>query len=405
MRFAERPGNPLRVLFMANVMPDAASGAAGTELQTIVALRKLGHQVDAVWRDELTHRIAHPNAHQLLELPYVYRSVMTRKLTQRDYDVVHVNQPHGYLAAEALHRMRPGAVFVHRSHGFESHVRDVVAVWRARYGEERRPIWRRVLSHGMEWALEGHNRRIARNADGHIVSASGCKAYMVERYGVSADKIMVIAQSAPAEFRMSPTKPMTERRLRRILYVGQFAFFKAPVVLVGAVQRILQARSDVEFSWVCNARHHAEAVALFSDRNVLDRVRLVDWMPQKSLMAEFDAHGVFLFPSFFEGFGKSFIEAMARGLVVIASNTGGMRDLISDGVNGFLIEPGKDEDLADSALHVLGSNVSRVSTISEKARETALRFSWSRTAKETGQFYSRLLDLNGRRRAALKRPK
>ena len=64
------------------------------------------------------------------------------------------------------------------------------------------------------------------------------------------------------------------------------------------------------------------------------------------LVQVYDRHGVFLFPSFFEGFGKAFLEAMSRGLVVIASDVGGMHDLIRDGENGFLVAPGDAAALA-----------------------------------------------------------
>jgi glycosyltransferase involved in cell wall biosynthesis len=50
----------------------------------------------------------------------------------------------------------------------------------------------------------------------------------------------------------------------------------------------------------------------------------------------YDDHGVFLFPSFFEEFGKAFLESMSRGLVLVASNNGGMRDVIKEGQSGLL---------------------------------------------------------------------
>src|SRR5262245_10693908 len=107
---------------MADHFADPDSGAAGTEYQTILALREAGCWVDAIWRDELSHRISHPNLHELLELPISYRNVMLRKLRTRSYHVVHVSQAHGYLAARTLRKLCPKTIFVHRSHGFEGRV-------------------------------------------------------------------------------------------------------------------------------------------------------------------------------------------------------------------------------------------------------------------------------------------
>jgi len=54
----------MRILFMADVPRDPSSGAAGTEVRTIEALRQLGHTVDEVWAPDLGRRIAHGNLHE-----------------------------------------------------------------------------------------------------------------------------------------------------------------------------------------------------------------------------------------------------------------------------------------------------------------------------------------------------
>ena len=61
-----RVGATLKILMMADLPPNADSGAAGTEYQTMEALRRLGHEVDAVWADSLPHRIGHGNLHYCL---------------------------------------------------------------------------------------------------------------------------------------------------------------------------------------------------------------------------------------------------------------------------------------------------------------------------------------------------
>jgi len=375
---------------MANLSPDPNSGAAGTEYQTIAALREAGCSVDTVWRNELTHHISHANLYTLLELPIAYRNAMWRKLKEGSYDVVHVNQPHGYLAARSLAKLCPRSVFVHRSHGFEGRVRNDMKPWISRYGTDARPSWRRALSLVVESALEYNNVRIAQWAGGHIVSASECKSFLIERYGVHAEQIAVIPQASPRAFLNRDVRAMKRERMRRILYVGQFAFFKGPVVLVAAIERVLRAVPEATFTWICDQRHHESARALFRDKNVLQRVVLLDWMNQTELVEVYDSHGLFVFPSFFEGFGKAFLEAMARGLVVVAARNGGMRDIIEDGNTGFLVSTGDYGCLADRCIRLL-QQPSDVERVSSRARGAALRFSWERVAAETLGFYDRLL--------------
>ena len=103
-------------------------------------------------------------------------------------------------------------------------------------------------------------------------------------------------------------------------------------------------------------------------------------------MRVYDEHGIFLFPSFFEGFGKAFLEAMSRGLVVLASNNGGMRDVIKNGQNGFLFKTGDCRQMADFAIQLV-ANSDLAGRISKEARKSSLSYSWHRVAIETASFY------------------
>ena len=108
-------------------------------------------------------------------------------------------------------------------------------------------------------------------------------------------------------------------------------------------------------------------------------------------MELYDRHGVFLFPSFFEGFGKAPLEAMSRGLCVVASRTGGMRDYIDDGVSGCLVPIGRPDVMADVALQLM-SDHNRCRTMSLAARETAAKHTWNRCAEDAVSFYRELIE-------------
>src|SRR5260370_41643125 len=91
----------------------------------------------------------------------------------------------------------------------------------------------------MDGSLEFNNLAITRHAHGHIVYASECQTFLHAHYGVPLERIAVIPPAPPEEFGSGDLKPMTEKRLHKILYVGQFAFFKAPMLLARAAERIL----------------------------------------------------------------------------------------------------------------------------------------------------------------------
>jgi glycosyltransferase involved in cell wall biosynthesis len=370
----------VRILMMADTPADPNRGAAGTEVQTARALRALGHEVDNVWAEDLGRRIQHGNLHLLLELPRAYERAALRALQAQAYDVVHVNQPHGFRAARAVHRLAPRTVFVHRSHGLELHVEETLGPWRAKYGEARRGAARQLASRVLAPMLARHSRAIAREADGHVVSSTLDADFLAERLRVDRAKIAVIPQAVPDGY-LRGARPATRERLRRVLYVGQFAFVKAPMIVAEAMNRIAAAEPDVRFTWVCDRSHHGAVRALLSAP-----VELLHWTTQDALRAIYDAHGLFLFPSFFEGFGKAFLEAMSRGLCVVASDAGAMHDLIQHGHNGCLVPVGDAEALADATLAIL-RDPQRAQAMSAAAIATAHAHTWERVARELTAFY------------------
>ncbi len=62
---------------------------------------------------------------------------------------------------------------------------------------------------------------------------------------------------------------------------------------------------------------------------------------------------IFVMPSFFEGLSNSILEAMACGIPVIATRVSGNRDLVTDGLNGLLVEPGNPAELKQALLYLI----------------------------------------------------
>ncbi len=82
---------------------------------------------------------------------------------------------------------------------------------------------------------------------------------------------------------------------------------------------------------------------------------------------------LFILPSQTESFGLAALEAMASGVAVISSNTGGIPEVNVHGVSGFLSNVGDVEDMTKNALHILGDD-SRLKTFKENARKEASKF-------------------------------
>lgn len=383
---------------IADVAPDPNSGAAGTELALARELEGLGHDVVTVWGQELRHRVRHWNLHHLIEQPIEYRRRIREILAATEIDVLHVNQPAGWLAARYLRRTGWNGLFVHRSHGFEARMAEVLRTWQRVFPEPRRSVARRWASAALRPAQSWTWREIVRRADAHVVSCADCSSYLVRR-GARREQILVLPQAPPGSFLEAPVQIMSADRLRRVLCVGQGTFIKGPMVAAEALRLALERDGLLEATWVCEESAHRSIGEMIGPIGA-KRLRLLGWRTQRELRDVYDQHGIFVFASFAEGFGKAFLEAMARGLCVVSTQQGGAKDLIDHGVNGVLTPVGDSVAIADAVAELAG-DLPRAVGMSTAARRLALGSSWLIAARTLAEFYGSRLEAK-RRSGSLK---
>jgi glycosyltransferase involved in cell wall biosynthesis len=103
----------------------------------------------------------------------------------------------------------------------------------------------------------------------------------------------------------------------------------------------------------------------------------------------FAALDLFLMPSRSEGWGLAALEAMAHGVPVIASRTGGLPEIIEAGETGWLVAPDDPTALADAIMEA-SQDPEKSREMGRRGRERAREFSLERTAARTEAFYQRL---------------
>jgi len=85
-----------------------------------------------------------------------------------------------------------------------------------------------------------------------------------------------------------------------------------------------------------------------------DRVKLLGVVPNDEMPALLAKSHVLVVPSYYEAFAIAYLEAMGVGLPVIASTAGGARELITDGLEGYLVSPGDTKTLARCLQEITG---------------------------------------------------
>ncbi|MCA9316040.1 MAG: glycosyltransferase family 4 protein [Planctomycetes bacterium] len=374
----------MRFLSLADMVPNPNSGAAGTVAMTAAALRARGHDVEEIWASHLGRRLRHGNLHQVFEAPRSMRRAVQEFMAKSHADVVLASQPLGHLAATWVDRHAPRSVFISKSHGWEPMVD--VALGPHRYAWDA-PRWTGVRA-VPGWILHrlnmAHADRTTHESHGLIVSSTIDRDFIVREHSLPADRVAVIPLAPPENYRTTPPPPIAERAACSILNVGQAEFFKGVHTFVDLIERVVQARPDATFTWVARKEAlHRQRLRLTEGAS--PRVKWVESASRAELLSVFDSHQIFVFPSLFEGFGKAFLEAMSRGLCVVASDAGGMRDVITHGHDGLLCPPGDADAFTAAILRLLAEPALR-EALSTAARETALNYSWARVGREVETF-------------------
>lgn len=157
----------------------------------------------------------------------------------------------------------------------------------------------------------------------------------------------------------------------RVLFVGRLVPEKAPLDLVEAVA-LLGPGQPVEVRIVGNGPLHAELAARITERGLADCVRLLGGLGQDELPGQYAWADVFCLPSHDEGVPVVLMEALATELPVLTTRIAGIPELVRDGADGVLVEPG-DLDALAAGLRVLGGSPERRAALGRHGRATVMR--------------------------------
>ena len=148
--------------------------------------------------------------------------------------------------------------------------------------------------------------------------------------------------------------------------VGRLSRQKGHCHLVEAASRILPKYPETIFVVVGEGEERAALVRLAQDLGVAQAFRLPGFIAEMERV--YPVFDLFVLPSLYEPFGLVVLEAMAAGLPVVASATGGVVEIIEDRGNGLLVPPGDAAALAKGILYLLEHRDSVAESMAEQAR-------------------------------------
>jgi glycosyltransferase involved in cell wall biosynthesis len=170
-------------------------------------------------------------------------------------------------------------------------------------------------------------------------------------------------------------------RVINVLFVGRLSYFKGVSDLINLIE-MFRKNSRIKFSIVGNG-------PLGKDVPNYENVKYLGSINHDFIYDIYDNNNILILPSYTEVFPLVILEAMARGLVILASDLPGMSEIIIEGRNGYLFPPG---DIIKMNKHIsyLMENPKKIKQISNNN----LKDIWKFTDEKQGSKYLNLLNMH-----------
>ncbi len=255
--------------------------------------------------------------------------------------------------------------------------------------------------HWVGSCCETHRLAMTRVLDHAGAVLIGCDSFrdeVVQRLGTDPARFTIVpgavdtARFKPARFkpgRLKPGAPPPEDP-PVMLYHGRVDARKGVLDLLDAARR-LQA-GGVRFRLLISGIGPTfdETAAAIPALGLQDSVEMTGYVDYDAVPEVYRRAGIFVSPTYAEGFSNTILEAMASGMAVVSCRCVGVVDCIRDGENGLLTEPGDRPGLAVALRRVLQDGVLRGRLAAAALQECRAVYSWPKVAQQIMDAYGRL---------------
>jgi glycosyltransferase involved in cell wall biosynthesis len=231
----------------------------------------------------------------------------------------------------------------------------------------------------------------ARRAD-RVIAVSHATARAVEdRLGVPRSQITICSPGAP-EWDRRRAEPASGV----ILFLGTLEPRKNLPTLLDAYARLIGQIADVPPLVLAGrpAQGSERLLERLAEPPLAGRVRVPGYVDPARRLEVYDSAVVLVMPSYLEGFGLPALEAMTRGIPVVAANRGALPEVVGDA--GWLVDPQEPEAMAQALRGVL-TDATRRQRMREAGWARAARFRWRDTASRAREAYALALEHRARR--------
>jgi len=228
------------------------------------------------------------------------------------------------------------------------------------------------------------------NAD-HIITVSDLtRRTVIEKYGISPDKVTTVHNAVIPLSDDLLNLPRHESPDKVITFLGRITMQKGPEYFVEAAAKVLQKTKNVRFVMAGSGDMMDAMIRLAAQRNIADRFHFTGFLRGKQVYEMLADSDVYVMPSVSEPFGISPLEAMEMGVPSIISKQSGCAEILSNVIKTDYW----DIDAMADAMHALVSYPALHDYLRTKGIEEIHGITWEKAGKKVIDIYNKVI--NGR---------
>ena len=182
-----------------------------------------------------------------------------------------------------------------------------------------------------------------------------------------------------------------KRKPRSVISVGTLKARKCMDRTLEAFARLADEYPDATLTIVGIGEMEEQLRARIGQLGLQSRVTLTGGLPHEEVLRRMAQSDLFVLPSWGEGYGIVYIEAMAAGCIAVGAKDEGIADTITDGENGFLV-PAGDIDETERVMRQVFAHPEAYEALRQKGMQSAHELTWARNAEKTAEVYREAIE-------------
>jgi len=232
-------------------------------------------------------------------------------------------------------------------------------------------------------------KKVAPRLNRIICPSNQSKEDVVQEFQVDGEKIDVVLNGIDIEGFRRDEKVQTEP-YRIITTASADVPLKGLKFLIKAISEVINEIPQIHLVVIGKAKEDGEILKQISDLNLKGKISFHSGLSQSELVSLYSSAQISVIPSLYEGFGFGAGEAMACGLPLISTQSGGLKEVI--GQDAVIIEAGSSKAIAE-AIKSLFLDKERQLSLSKLGRQRMEnKFNWTKAAKGYEEIYVKTIE-------------